>query len=98
VATVDIDEIGRVADLGVTAGRLSDVSGASVAVEDAKAKADGLKVGDKLTLNFARTGPVELTVRALIDRPPPAARRWPTSPASTPTRPTSPTSSIVRSS
>ncbi len=71
VAAVDIAQIGRVSDLGVKAGRLSDVSGASVAVEDAKAKADGLTVGDKLTLNFARTGPVQLTVKALIDRPPP---------------------------
>ncbi|MEN3315738.1 MAG: putative transport system permease protein [Acidimicrobiaceae bacterium] len=73
VAAVDIGTVGRVVDLGVTAGRLADVSGASVAVEDAKAKAGGLAVGDKLTLNFARTGPVELTIRALVDRPPPGA-------------------------
>ncbi|HZI39277.1 MAG TPA: FtsX-like permease family protein, partial [Acidimicrobiia bacterium] len=71
LAAVDTKTIGPVADLGVTAGRLSDVTGASVAVEDRKAKADGLSVGDKLTMTFARTGPVELTVRALIDRPPP---------------------------
>jgi putative ABC transport system permease protein len=71
LAAVDTKTIGPVADLGVTAGRLSDVTGASVAVEDRKAKADGLTVGDKLTMTFARTGPVELTVRALIDRPPP---------------------------
>ena len=71
MAAVDIRSIGRVADLGVTSGRLADLSGASIAVEDRKAKADGLKVGDKLTMTFARTGPVELTVRALVDRPPP---------------------------
>jgi putative ABC transport system permease protein len=71
LAAVDTATIGPVADLGVTAGRLSDVTGASVAVEDRKAKADGLAVGDKLTMTFARTGSVELTVRALIDRPPP---------------------------
>lgn len=71
LAGVDTATIGTVADLGVTAGRLSDVTGAAVAVEDRKAKADGLAVGDKLTMTFARTGPVELTVRALIDRPPP---------------------------
>ncbi len=70
VAAVDTRTIDQVADLGVTAGRLADVSGASVAVEDRKAKADGLAVGDTLTMTFARTGPVELTVRALIDRPP----------------------------
>jgi putative ABC transport system permease protein len=71
VAAIDVGTIGRVADLGVTAGRLADLSGASVAVEDRKAKADGLAVGDKVTVTFARTGPVELTVRALVDRPPP---------------------------
>ena len=71
VAAVDIRTIDRVADLGVTAGRLADLSGPSVAVEDRKAEADGLVVGDKLTMTFARTGAVELTVRALIDRPPP---------------------------
>jgi putative ABC transport system permease protein len=73
VAAIDIRTIGRVADLGVTAGRLADLSGASVAVEDRKAKSDGLAVGDKLTVTFARTGPVELTVRALVDRPPPGS-------------------------
>ena len=71
VAAVDPRTIGQVADLGVTAGRLADLSGASIAVEDRKAKADGLSVGDTLTVTFARTGPVDLTVRALIDRPPP---------------------------
>ncbi|HVL06023.1 MAG TPA: FtsX-like permease family protein [Acidimicrobiales bacterium] len=71
VAAIDIGTIGRVADLGVTAGRLADLSGASVAVEDRKAKDNGVKLGDTLTVTFARTGPVELTVRALIDRPPP---------------------------
>jgi putative ABC transport system permease protein len=71
VAAIDIHTIERVADLGVTAGTLADLSGWSVAVEDRKAEADGLKVGDTLTVTFARTGPVDLTVRALIDRPPP---------------------------
>jgi putative ABC transport system permease protein len=73
LAAVDTRTIGPVADLGVTAGRLADVTGASVAVEDRKAKADGLTVGDTLMMTFARTGPVELTVRALIDRPPPGS-------------------------
>ena len=71
LAAVDIRTIDRVADLGVRAGRLADLSGPSVAVEDRKAEEDGLAVGDKLTVTFARTGAVELTVRALIDRPPP---------------------------
>jgi putative ABC transport system permease protein len=42
-----------------------------VAVEDHKAKAAGLSIGDTLTMTFARTGPIDLTVAALIDRPPP---------------------------
>jgi putative ABC transport system permease protein len=71
IAAIDTHTIGRVADLGVTAGRLADLSGASVAVEDRKAKDDGIAVGDTLTVTFARTGAVDLTVRALIDRPPP---------------------------
>ena len=71
VAAVDIRTIGQVADLGVTAGSLADLSGLSVAVEDRKAEADGLTVGDTLTVTFARTGAVDLTVRALVDRPPP---------------------------
>jgi putative ABC transport system permease protein len=71
VAAVDTQTIGQVADLGVTAGRLTDVSGSSVAIEDHKAEADGLTIGDTLQVTFARTGPVELTIRALIDRPPP---------------------------
>ncbi|CAA9238816.1 MAG: ABC transporter, fused permease protein [uncultured Acidimicrobiales bacterium] len=71
IAAIDTHTIARVADLGVTAGRLADLSGASIAVEDRKAKDDGVRVGDTLTVTFARTGPVDLTVRALIDRPPP---------------------------
>jgi putative ABC transport system permease protein len=71
VAGLDTQTISEVADLGVTAGRLADVSGPSVAVEDRQADADGLTIGDTLEVTFARTGPVELTIRALIDRPPP---------------------------
>jgi putative ABC transport system permease protein len=73
VAAVNTQTIAQVADLGVKDGSLADVSGASVAMEDAKAKDDGVVVGDKVTLTFARTGPVDLTVKALIDRPPPGA-------------------------
>ena len=71
VAAVETASIEEVANLGVTAGRIADVTGPSVAVEDRKAQADGLEIGDTLTVSFARTGPVDLTVRALIDRPPP---------------------------
>jgi putative ABC transport system permease protein len=71
VAAIDIKTIDRVADLGVTGGRLAELSGRSVAVEDRRAEADGLAIGDTLIVTFPRTGPVELIVRALIDRPPP---------------------------
>ena len=73
VAAVDTSVIGQLADMAVTSGRIEDVSGASVAVEAGKAEDDGLVVGDKVTLTFARTGPVELTVRALFDQAPPGA-------------------------
>jgi putative ABC transport system permease protein len=71
VAGIDMASIDSVADVGVTGGQLADVRGATVAVEDRKAKADGLAIGDTLTMTFARTGPVYLTVGAFIDRPPP---------------------------
>jgi putative ABC transport system permease protein len=71
VAGIDLASIEAVADVGVTDGRLADVIGASVAVEDRKAKADGLSIGDTVTMTFARTGPIDLTVGAFIDRPPP---------------------------
>jgi putative ABC transport system permease protein len=71
VAGIDMTSIGSVADVGVTGGRLTDVHGATVAVEDRKAKADGLSIGDTITMTFARTGAVDLTVGAFIDRPPP---------------------------
>jgi putative ABC transport system permease protein len=71
VAGIDLTSIASVADLGVTGGRLADVRGSAVAVEDRKAEADGLSIGDTVTMTFARTGPVDLTVAAFIDRPPP---------------------------
>ena len=71
VAAVRTATVDTVADLGVTAGRIADVTGAAIAVEDRKAKADGLSIGDTVTMTFARTGAVDLTVRAFIDRPPP---------------------------
>jgi putative ABC transport system permease protein len=71
VAGIDTASLPSVADVGVTGGRLGDVSGGAVAVEDHKAKADGLSIGDTITMTFGRTGPVQLTVAAFIDRPPP---------------------------
>jgi putative ABC transport system permease protein len=73
IAAVDTAVIGQLADMAVTSGRIEDVSGASVAVEAGEAEDDGLVVGDTVTLTFARTGPVELTVKALFDQAPPGA-------------------------
>jgi putative ABC transport system permease protein len=73
VAAVDTQVIDQLATLDVSAGRMADVSGTSVAVDAGKAQDDGLAVGDKVTLTFARTGPVELTVKAIFDQAPPGA-------------------------
>jgi putative ABC transport system permease protein len=73
VVAVDTATIDRLFDLRVTAGRITDVTGASVAMTAKKAADAGLRVGDTVSLTFARTGPVELTVRALYDEPLPNA-------------------------
>ena len=71
VVALDTERIDEVADLGVIGGALADVTGPSVAVEDRKAEDAGIAIGDTLRMTFARTGVIDLTVRALIDRPPP---------------------------
>ncbi|MEA2973404.1 MAG: putative transport system permease protein [Actinomycetota bacterium] len=77
VAAVDTAVISQLADMAVTSGRIEDVSGTSVAVEAGQAEDDELVVGDKVTLTFARTGPVELTVKAIFDQSPPGAEGVP---------------------
>ncbi len=77
VAAVDTKVIDRLVNLGVTEGRLADVTGASVAVDAGTASDDGLAIGDKVTLTFARTGAVELTVKALFDQALPGAEGSP---------------------
>jgi putative ABC transport system permease protein len=67
VVAVETSTIDRLFDLKVTAGKITDVKGASIAMKAKKAADDGVAIGDKVTLTFARTGPVELTVRALYD-------------------------------
>jgi putative ABC transport system permease protein len=64
VVGVETTTIDRLFDLKVTAGRMSDVKAGSVAIPAKKAADDGIALGDKVTVTFARTGPVELTVRA----------------------------------
>ena len=67
VVAVKTSTIEQLLDLKVTAGKITDVTGPSVAVKAKKAADDGIALGDKVTMTFARTGPVELTVRALYD-------------------------------
>ncbi len=67
VVAVDTSTIGQLFDVQITAGKITDVTGPSVAVKAKDVADGGLAVGDKVTLTFARTGPVELTVRALYD-------------------------------
>jgi putative ABC transport system permease protein len=67
VVAVETSTIERLFDLKVTAGRISDVVGPSVAVKAGKAADENISVGDKLSVTFPRTGQVELTVRALYD-------------------------------
>ncbi|MFK7918498.1 MAG: FtsX-like permease family protein [Ilumatobacter sp.] len=65
VAGVDVDALGEVYRLDVTAGSLGDVTADSIAVQvDA---ADGLGVGDELRLTFPGAGEQTLTIAALYD-------------------------------
>ncbi len=67
VVAVETATIEQLFDLKVTAGRIGDVAGASVAVRTTKAADEGLALGDTVRMTFARTGEVELTVRAFFD-------------------------------
>ncbi|MEA2687295.1 MAG: putative transport system permease protein, partial [Actinomycetota bacterium] len=77
VAAVDTKVIDQLAAMDVTEGRLADVSGTSVAIDAGKAEDDELVIGDKVTLTFARTGAVDLTVKAIFDQAPPGAEGIP---------------------
>ena len=67
VVAVETSTIERLFDLKVTAGRITDVTGQSVAMKASKAAGNGIGIGDTIGFTFARTGPVDLTVRALYD-------------------------------
>ena len=69
VVAVETSTIGQLFDLKVTAGRIADVTGPSIAVRTNKAVDRGLALGDTVSVTFARTGTVDLTVRALYDEP-----------------------------
>jgi putative ABC transport system permease protein len=67
VVAVDTSTIGQLFDVQITAGEITDVTGPSVAIPAKKAAEGGPGLGDKVSMTFTRTGPVELTVRALYD-------------------------------
>jgi putative ABC transport system permease protein len=67
LAGVDTATFERLYDIEVTAGRLTDVTGPAVAVSADEAAERRLELGDVVTVTFARTGEVELTVAAIFD-------------------------------
>lgn len=67
LAGVDTSSFERLYDIEVTDGRLGDVTGPAVAVVADEAAERGLALGDVVTVTFARTGEVELTVAAIFD-------------------------------
>src|SRR6266545_35849 len=64
---VDTATIDSLMDLEVVDGSISDVHGTGVALRSNFAADHGVGLGDTVTLTFAATGDVELTVRALYD-------------------------------
>lgn len=71
VVAVETSTIEQLFDLKVTAGRIADVTGPTVAMRTRMAMDKGLALGDTVSMTFARTGTVELTIRALYDEPVP---------------------------
>ena len=63
---VDTAVFDELTDLGVVDGALADVGPGAVAVQQTRADELGLHVGDDVTVDFARTGPVDLTVGAIV--------------------------------
>jgi putative ABC transport system permease protein len=68
ISAVDASVFERLYDVQPVAGRISDLAAGDVAVESTTAAAQGLHVGDQVTVTFGRTGDVLLTVRAIFDQ------------------------------
>ncbi|MEP7202239.1 MAG: FtsX-like permease family protein [Ilumatobacteraceae bacterium] len=62
VTLVDPATVGEVFDLHLTSGSYAELSTTSMMVSDKKAKDDGLKIGDVLTVNLAGLGELPLTI------------------------------------
>jgi putative ABC transport system permease protein len=68
VSAVDTSVFDRLYDVKPVAGHISDLAAGDVAVESSTAVTQGLRVGDRVTVTFGRTGDVVLTVRAIFDQ------------------------------
>ena len=68
ISAVEASVFERLYDVQPVEGRLSDLGAGDVAVESTTADAQGLHVGDRVTVTFGRTGDVQLTVRAIFDQ------------------------------
>jgi putative ABC transport system permease protein len=66
---VDGEGLGGVVDLGVTAGSMASLRGATVAVSERRARKLGWKLGDRVALWLGDGAPARLRVVALFDRP-----------------------------
>lgn len=66
---IDGQELGDVVDLGVTAGSLADLGGATVAVSERRARKLGWTLGDHVSLWLGNGTPVRLRLVAVFDRP-----------------------------
>jgi putative ABC transport system permease protein len=68
ISAVDASVFERLYDVKPVAGKISDLDYGDIAVESTTAAAQGLHVGDQVTVTFGRTGDVLLTVRAIFDQ------------------------------
>ena len=67
LSAMDPAQIDQVVDLAVTDGSTLDLAADEIAVNATTAEADGIAVGDELTVEFARTGAQAFRVAAIYD-------------------------------
>ena len=67
ITAFDTATMESIVDVGITEGAIEDVHGDGLALDVDQAADLGVGIGDTVTVGFAATGDVELTVRALFD-------------------------------
>lgn len=67
LSAMDPSRIDELVDLAVTDGAIADLAADEIAVNTRTAEADGLVVGDELTVEFAQTGAQSFRVAAIYD-------------------------------